>query len=100
MRLTEPALVMEKATKKIPSKKRGRAAKKTHTGRLNHVQTPKEELKEALEQQAATSKILGVIASSPTNVQPVLDTVIANAVKLSGAKQGHNSGTMENTSEW
>src|SRR5262249_50021041 len=48
-----------------------------------------QELKEALEQQTATSEILGVIASSPTDIQPVLDTVIVNAVKLSGATQGH-----------
>ena len=44
---------------------------------------------EALEQQTATSEILQVIAGSPTDIQPVLDTVIANAVKLAGAKQGH-----------
>jgi len=46
-----------------------------------------QELKESLE-QTATSEILSVIASSPTDIQPVLDTVIANAVKLSGAVQG------------
>jgi two-component system, NtrC family, sensor kinase len=47
------------------------------------------DLTEALEQQTATSEILRVIASSPTDIQPVLDTVIANAVKLAGAKLGH-----------
>src|SRR5262245_55368434 len=43
---------------------------------------------EVLDQQTATSEILRVISSSPTDVQPVFDTIIKNAVRLCDVQEG------------
>jgi GAF domain-containing protein/DNA-binding response OmpR family regulator len=49
---------------------------------FDEVQKRNQEITEALEQQTATGDILRVIASSPTDIQPVLDTVAKNAAYL------------------
>ena len=49
---------------------------------LTELQAKNASLTEALEQQTATSEILRVISSSPTDVQPVFDTIAQNARRL------------------
>jgi len=68
--------------------KRLAEALEREAGSLSQLQARNHELGEAQEQQGATAEILRVISGSPTDVQPVFEAIVRNAVDLCGASQG------------
>jgi transcriptional regulator with GAF, ATPase, and Fis domain len=55
---------------------------------FRELQARNRDLTEALQQQTASAEILRVISRSPTDVQPVFDTIVRNAVLLCGSTNG------------
>ena len=71
-----------KGRKTIKTKRRFAPA--TTRVKRRSVSGPSKDLKEAREQQAATAEILKVIASSPSDVQPVFEAIASSANRLIG----------------
>jgi len=59
-----------------------------NTRLLNELRQRTGDLSEALERQTATSEVLEIISSSPGELEPVFETMLANAVRICEAKFG------------
>jgi signal transduction histidine kinase len=63
-------------------------ARKSRKREDSKVADLEKRLAEAVDQQTATAEILRVISSSPTDVQPVFDAIVAHAVRLCDGQFG------------
>ena len=76
-------------TKASTARKASRTRSPTDNRQKQLVKRLKLERDEALELQAASSEVLKIISSSPSNLKSVFEAMLANALRICEAKFGH-----------
>jgi two-component system NtrC family sensor kinase len=76
-------------TKAPTARKASRTRSPTDNRQKQLVERLKLERDEALELQAASSEVLKIISSSPSNLKSVFEAMLANALRICEAKFGH-----------
>jgi hypothetical protein len=72
----------KKPPKKTSLKRRATSSRESVAKLRQTIAAQAREIRQAAEQQAATSEILRIISSSPTDVQRVFDIIVSNAAQL------------------
>jgi PAS domain S-box-containing protein len=85
-RKTKRRRTVKAPPRNAPTATRHRGASVASLKKKNALLT--RELSELLEQRTATSEVLGVISSSPGDLEPVFRTMLASATGICGAKFG------------
>ena len=75
------ASTTKKGSRKTKAKPRRPVVKKSQPKQTENIQSLRRERDESLGREAATSDILRMIASSPTDLQPVLDAIAESAAQ-------------------